>query len=98
VGLDPGDAEASIARIEAAAVALRDGEGDPETVLGELLAGSVALARALGVDTESALRGWSARFKTHFEAMEQTAEAEGLDLHTLPPDQVEDLWRRSSVQ
>jgi tetrapyrrole methylase family protein/MazG family protein len=96
VGLDPGDTDASLVRIEAAAVDLRDGAGDPETVLGELLAACVALARSLGVDTESALRGWSARFRATFEAMEQSATAQGLDLHTMTPDEVGALW--SSVR
>jgi len=96
VGLEPGNTDASLARIEAAAVDLRDGAGDPETVLGELLAACVALARALGVDTESALRGWSARFRSTFEAMEHSATAQGLDLHTMTPDEVGALW--SSVR
>jgi tetrapyrrole methylase family protein/MazG family protein len=94
VGLDPGDTDASLARIEAAAAALRDGDGDPEAVLGELLAASVALARSLGVDTESALRGWSARFRGTFEAMEQAAADGGLDLHTMTPAEVGALWSR----
>jgi len=98
VGLDPGDVDASLARIDAAVVALRGGDGDQESTLGELLAACVALARALGVDAESALRGWSARFRATFEAMEQTATAAGLDLHTMPPDAVLDLWRRRSRQ
>jgi len=95
VGLDPGDLDASLARIEAAATDLRADNGDPETVLGELLAACVALARSLDVDAESALRGWSARFRTRFETMEQAATARGLDLHTMSPDEVRSLWMRS---
>ena len=41
--------------------------------LGDLLAATVALARAGGVDTESALRGWSARFRERFERIEHLA-------------------------
>jgi tetrapyrrole methylase family protein/MazG family protein len=92
VGLDPGDVERSLARVDDAAAALRANATDPETELGEMLAASVALARALGVDTESALRGWAARFKLHFEAMEQLARDRDLDLHTLEPSAVENLW------
>jgi tetrapyrrole methylase family protein/MazG family protein len=98
VGLDPGDAEESLARIDAAVAALRarDAAGD-ETALGELLAASVALARALGVDTESALRGWAARFRVRFERMERLAVDRGLDLHSLEPEVVESLWEDASV-
>jgi tetrapyrrole methylase family protein/MazG family protein len=92
VGLDPGDVTATLGRIDGATAALRAGSGDPETVLGELLAATVALARAMGVDTESALRGWAARFKERFEQMERTAATRGLDLHTLAPSDVEVLW------
>jgi tetrapyrrole methylase family protein / MazG family protein len=92
VGLDPGDAERSLARIDEATATLRSGATDAETTLGDLLAASVALARGLGVDTESALRGWAARFKERFEAMEQLATTRGVDLHTLDPVEVERLW------
>jgi tetrapyrrole methylase family protein/MazG family protein len=96
VGLDPGDVAASLARIDVATAALRGdpevGELDQEAVLGDLLAASVALARAMGVDTESALRGWSARFKDRFEAMERVAGERGLELHTMSPADVEVLW------
>jgi tetrapyrrole methylase family protein/MazG family protein len=93
VGLDPGDVDASLVRIDTAVAALRGAPAsDAEPVLGELLSAAVALARALGVDTESALRGWSARFRDHFEAMELLARERGVDLHELPPAAVEELW------
>jgi tetrapyrrole methylase family protein / MazG family protein len=95
VGLDPGDVAASLDRIDGSTARLRAGAADPEAVLGELLAAAVALARALGVDTESALRGWAARFKERFETMERTAASQGLDLHTMTSAQVEALWLRS---
>jgi len=94
VGLDPGDAETSLDRIVGTVQALREGEvDDTEAVLGEMLAAAVALARSRGIDTESALRGWAARFKEQFEAMERLAASRDLDLHTLSPDAVEELWR-----
>jgi len=91
VGIDPGGVEPSLDRIDAASAVLRSG-GDDETVLGELLAGAVALARALGVDAESALRGWSVRFRTRFEAMEADAARDGVDLHTLAPAAAAARW------
>lgn len=92
VGLDPGDVDRSLERIDAATASLRGGGGDPETTLGELLAASVALARGLGVDTESALRGWAARFRERFEAMERLAIDRGIDLSTMTVDEVAALW------
>ncbi|MEX2255572.1 MAG: nucleoside triphosphate pyrophosphohydrolase [Acidimicrobiia bacterium] len=97
VGLDSGDVDASLARVEAAVVAIRTlGADEAEAVLGELLAAAVALARALGVDTESALRGWSVRFRTRFEAMEGLARDRGLDLSAMEPAAVEALWEESA--
>ncbi len=97
VGLDPGDVEASLARIDAAITALRTAPGtDAELVLGELLSATVALASALRIDTESALRGWSARFRDRFEAMERLARDRGLDLHELAPAAVEELWAEAT--
>ena len=97
VGLDPGDARASLDRIEASVQSLRDGEvDDSEVVLGEMLAAAVALARARGIDTESALRGWAARFRDRFESMERLAVHRGLDLHELSPGDVESLWADAS--
>jgi tetrapyrrole methylase family protein/MazG family protein len=95
VGLDPGDVSESLERIDGATATLRTGNADPETTLGALLAASVALARGLGVDTESALRGWAAHFRERFEAMERLALDRGIDLHTMTPDEVEALWLES---
>jgi tetrapyrrole methylase family protein / MazG family protein len=96
VGLDPGDADASLDRIEGSVAALRVGAvDDTEAELGELLAAAVALARSRGIDTESALRGWSARFKEHFERMELLAVERGVDLHVLDGPAVEQLWAES---
>lgn len=93
VGLDPGDADTSLDRITGAAEVLRRGEGAAADIaLGELLAAAVAFARTQGIDAESVLRGWSARFKDRFEAMEHLAVDRGLDLHTLDPVDVESLW------
>ena len=54
------------------------------------------LARAGGVDAESALRGWAARYRERFEAMEQLAIARGLDLAALDPPAVAALWLEAS--
>jgi uncharacterized protein YabN with tetrapyrrole methylase and pyrophosphatase domain len=74
IGVEPGSLAESLARIETAAGALRSGAAQPEEVLGELLAAAVALARELGVDAESALRGWAARYRDEIAAQERSSQ------------------------
>jgi tetrapyrrole methylase family protein/MazG family protein len=71
IGIDPGDTADALDRIDTATSALRSGAAEPEQVLGDVLAATVALARDLGVDAESALRGWAARYRDHIAAEEQ---------------------------
>ncbi len=105
VGLEPGSVADALARIDAAIAALRASvpdapslpgdsaaTGEAEAWVGEVLAAAVVLARAVGVDGESALRGWAARFRARFEAVEVRALERGLDLPTLGPDAVAALW------
>jgi tetrapyrrole methylase family protein / MazG family protein len=93
IGLDPGSGEDALGRIEDAAARAQRGEGVLETELAELLAAAVVLARAGGVDAESALRGWAARYRDRFEAMERLAAEQGVDLAGLDLAAVEELWR-----
>ena len=44
------------------------------------LVAAVIVARAGGIDAETALRGWAARYRDHFLAMERLAESRGTDL------------------
>ncbi|HEY6316889.1 MAG TPA: MazG family protein [Acidimicrobiia bacterium] len=90
IGLAPADAATSLDRIEAAAERLRE-HGD-EATLGELLAAAVQLARALGVDAESALRGWSTQFRARVEAVERDAARDGVDLHRLDAAALAERW------
>jgi len=71
--------------------------GPPAGAVGEVLAATVAAARALGVDGESALHARSGRFLTRFRRMERLA-ADGVDLSTADPETVAALWRRSATQ
>ncbi len=99
VGIEPGDAATARARIEAACVALADegaGQAGAEHALAEVLAGAVALARALGVDAESALRAWAEGFRARLEATERAAAARGLDLVALDPAGVAELWAETA--
>ncbi len=102
VGLDPGSRDDALGRLRATITALQAPEsslqggaratGEAEELVGETLAAAVVLARATGVDAESALRGWSARFRARFEAVETLALARGLDLAAIGPEAVAALW------
>jgi tetrapyrrole methylase family protein/MazG family protein len=96
VGLDPGDAATVGERLrDAAARAAIAASDEIDGALGEVLAATVALARAHGIDAESALRGWAARFRDRFVAMEALAAADGVDLGGADPDTVAALWVRA---
>jgi tetrapyrrole methylase family protein/MazG family protein len=93
IGLDPGTDAEALDRAAVAIDALRDAEaGATEAGLGDLLAAAVVLARARGVDAETSLRGWSARFRDRFVRMEGLAAAQAVDLAAAPPDRVAALW------
>jgi tetrapyrrole methylase family protein/MazG family protein len=86
VGLEVDDVDAALDRIDAALAGLRAHDGDVEAQLAQVLAASVVVARAGGVDAESALRGWAAEYRRRFEAAEREADAQGVDIPTLWPD------------
>jgi tetrapyrrole methylase family protein/MazG family protein len=92
VGLDPGSLGEALDRVEAAVERLRADDPDLEADLAQLLAAAVVVARASGVDAESALRGWAARYRARFEAMERLALQRGLDLAALDEVGVAALW------
>jgi tetrapyrrole methylase family protein/MazG family protein len=93
VGLDPGTDGEALDRAALAIDALRDaGTGATEAALGDLLGAAVVLARARGVDAESSLRAWSARFRDRFVRMEQLAREQSVDLAAAPDDRVAALW------
>ena len=97
VGLDPSDRADAIATVEHALDTLRASDADVETAVGDVLGGAVAIARAGGVDAESALRGWAARYRDHFQRMEGLARDRGLDLAELDPAAVDALWTESAT-
>lgn len=100
VGLAPPDRDAAIDELEAAIARLRADSGptgtDEDPAVGDLLAASVAVARAEGVDAESALRAWSARFRERFRATEALAAAEGVTLREADPAVARALWARAA--
>ena len=99
IGLDPGDLGEALDRIDVAVGRLRAGGDDLEADLAQVLAAAVVVARAGGVDAESALRGWAATYRRRFEAMEQLAQSRDLDLAALAaldPAGVAALWLEST--
>ncbi len=99
VGLDPGDADEAIDRAGLAIDALRGADtGATEAALGDLLAAAVVVARSRGVDAESSLRAWSARFRDRFVRMEQLAGEQGVDLSAAPDDRVAALWVEAGLR
>jgi tetrapyrrole methylase family protein/MazG family protein len=103
VGIEAPTRRDAVARVVAAAKSLGpdvpevrhvpdDGAADPAPALAELLAAVVALARSIGLDGESVLRGWAARFRERFEMMERDAAARGIDLAAGARPDAAALW------
>jgi MazG family protein len=61
--------------------------------VGDLLFAVANWARHLAVDPEDALRRAGVKFEQRFAAMERLAQARGLELGGLSPDQWDALWR-----
>jgi tetrapyrrole methylase family protein/MazG family protein len=70
---------------------------ESDRVIGDALASVVLLARAAGVDAESALRGWAGRFRARFRRMEAIAHGRDLDLSRLEPTAVAGLWAEAGA-
>ncbi len=85
VGLEIDDVDAALDRIDAALAGLRAGE-HVEAQLAQVLAASVIVARASGVDAESALRGWAADYRRRFEEAERDAAGQDVDIPSVWPD------------
>jgi tetrapyrrole methylase family protein/MazG family protein len=66
--------------------------------LGDLLFSLVNVARWLGVDAESALRGACDRFVSRYSQMERSAQARGLDLAELSLDEQDRLWEQAKCR
>jgi tetrapyrrole methylase family protein / MazG family protein len=96
VGLDFGTVEEAADRAREELVSVVEAvPGELEARLGEALAALVYLARAGGVDAESALRGWAVRFRRRFETLERRAEAVGIALEDMTVPELDVLWRET---
>jgi MazG family protein len=68
---------------------------DVEEEVGDVLFATVALARRLGVDAESALRRTIRDFAARYERFETLAAERGLDVATAPEDELRALFREA---
>lgn len=66
--------------------------------VGDLLFTCVNLARHLGVDAETSLRGASQKFEQRFRRMESDIAATGAELSELSEEQLDKLWISAKAQ
>ena len=106
VGFDWKDADGPLAKIKEEiaelekAIAERKSRNpsDSEEVkaeLGDVLFSVCNLARHLGVDSESALEGTTARFSKRFRAVEAGAKAQGRDMKDMSLAEMDALWEKA---
>ena len=76
------------------AEARRAKQDDPRVreELGDVFFTLVNLARALGIDAETAMREANEKFYRRFTFMEERAAGEGKSLSDLDADELEELW------
>lgn len=76
-------------------------EGDEAHIreeMGDVLFSIVNVARALGMDAETALRQANEKFYRRFAFMERRAQSEGRVLNDLSLDELEELWLLAKMQ
>jgi tetrapyrrole methylase family protein/MazG family protein len=72
-------------------------DDDVREELGDVFFTLVNLARALGIDAESAMRDANAKFQRRFVFMEEQAAAQGKALSDFTLDELEELWQRAKT-
>lgn len=98
VGFDWPDANAVFAKLDEELAELRHevhGNGDQariEDELGDLLFSVANLARHLGVDPESAIRGTNAKFERRFHHIEEKLRDDGRSPGDATLDEMDGLW------
>ena len=66
---------------------------DAEEEIGDVLFATVAVARTLGIDAESALRRTIRGFAERYERLMKIVEERGVDLDAMPEDEIRALFR-----
>ena len=98
VGFDWGAAGPVLDKIEEEIGELRaaietGAKAGTEDEIGDVLFAIVNLARHLGIDPETALRGTNEKFRTRFHAVEAALTGRGSSLEAASLDQMEALWQ-----
>lgn len=78
--------------------ACEPGSAEAEEEFGDILFTLVNIARWDGIDAESALRCSCRKFRTRWQALEQRAQEEDLDLLDLDEYEWEDLWAEAKAK
>ena len=92
-GVEWASSEAAVAALREEVGELSGASDDAEREIGEVLFATVAAARKLGVDAESALRRTTRGFAERYERFRALAEERGVDLEQVSEDEVRDLFR-----
>lgn len=98
VGFDWDDVEQVMAKIQeelaelSAAIDAKESE-EVQSEFGDVLFTLVNLARHLGLDSETSLRGANRKFEARFRFMEKEAGRRNLNLDNLSEDELEQLWQ-----
>lgn len=97
VGFDWPDTKGPLEKVkeEIAELERETGKGKREAIeeeVGDLLFAAVNLARKLSVDPRAALEKANDKFRRRFEAMEQLAEARGVEVGRASLEEMDKLW------
>src|SRR5437773_12184852 len=97
IGFDWPDAKGPLAKVkeELAELEAETGSGKRERLedeVGDLLFAIVNLARKLAIDPRAALERANDKFQRRFEAVEQLAEARGLELGRASLEELDQMW------
>ncbi|MFZ9402301.1 MAG: MazG nucleotide pyrophosphohydrolase domain-containing protein, partial [Ilumatobacteraceae bacterium] len=103
VGFDWPDVRGASAKLDEEIAELRVAAetGDPAVVrmeLGDVLFSVVNVARKLGLDAETALRGAADKFVARFTRVQQLASQRGVDLAECDLVQLDSLWDEAKRQ
>jgi tetrapyrrole methylase family protein/MazG family protein len=92
-GVEVGSTGSAIEALRQEVQDLADGAGDAERAIGAVLFAVVTVARALGVDAESALRRTTRDFSERYELFVALAEERGMDPDAMPEEEIQNLFR-----
>jgi MazG family protein len=94
-GVEWASSEAAVAALREEVAELSGASDAAEREIGEVLFATVAAARKLGVDAESALRRTTRGFAERYERFLAIAEDRKLDLGSVPDDEIRELFREA---